>query len=92
MSIRTLGEVLQNPERLTWGEWVLFQPERPLSATTPCRIENLDGLPPNVDHPPEAVAAGFSTSLDTAIVQDIVDSLLDQVPDADVNLRLRAFE
>ena len=77
---------MQDPGGLPWGAWVLFQPERPLSAATLCRIDNLDDLPPDLDYPPEAVAAGFTTSLDTATVQDIVANLLQQTEEADVAL------
>ena len=87
----TLGDVLREPDRLPWGEWVIFRPDEPLTAATPCRVEDLDDLPDDLDYPPEAVAAGLTTSLDTATVQDIVSNLLQQVDEAGMDLRLRAF-
>jgi hypothetical protein len=90
--IRTLGEALAAPEDLPWGDWLLLPEQRPWSPSTPCRVENFDDLPDDVDLPPEAVRDGFTVALGAASVQDIVSNLLQQVTVADLTLRLRAFE
>jgi hypothetical protein len=63
-----------------------------LTPSTPCRVENLDDLPEELDLPPDVVVGGFTRSLDTAAVKDVVSNLLQQLPGADASLRLRAFE
>jgi hypothetical protein len=90
--VLTLGEALAAPDDLPWGYWLLLPEQRPWSPSTPCRVENLDDLPEDVDLPPEAVRDGFTAALDIASVQDIVSNLVQQVAVADLALRLRGFE
>src|SRR5688572_27107771 len=89
--IRTLGDVLTAPKEMPWNEWLLLRRES-WTAASPCRIESFDELPDDVDLPPDAARDGFIVALDGQSVQSIVDNLLQQVSEADLALRLQAFE
>src|SRR3954447_19823224 len=89
--IRTLGDALTAPDEMPWNKWLLLRRES-WTAASPCRVENLDDLPDDVDLPPDAVREGFTAALDGQSVHGIVSNFLQQAPNADLALPLEAFE
>jgi hypothetical protein len=89
--IRTLGDALTAPDQMPWNEWLLLRRES-WTAGSPCRVENFDDLPDDVDLPADAVREDFTVALDGQSVQSVVSNLLQHVPEADLALRLEAFE